>query len=86
MIDFDTNKPYILTFIPLAMWDEEDQQWYPSVKVMRNGDEFVRHTQFIMGFDDEATATVFARDFAKDERAMFEHIASRMLKSDRGMK
>ena len=57
------DTEWTFTFEPIAKWSEEDQTFYPTVKVKRNG-EFVEWREFIIGLD-EATAHTFARSFAR---------------------
>src|ERR1700755_1316410 len=70
------------TFIPLAVFSTEDGVYYPHVRQLMNG-QFVSERQYIMGFEDEATAKVMANTFASEEKQQAERsidIAIRSLK------
>lgn len=58
----------LLTFEaePRAVWSDADRVYYPQVRLLLNG-QFQGETQYIMGFEDEATALVMAKSFADEE-------------------
>lgn len=61
----------VLHFHPLPYYSEEDQCWYPSVKVTL-GDRFIEWQVFELGFDEARFTLPYARQFAREFAMQYE--------------